>query len=267
MKVIPTMTPLTSPTATAETTWVAVADLHGHRAHLDALLTHLDRTLGDSYRLCTLGDYVDNGPDVPGLLDRLIALKRERGDRFTPIVGNHDLALLRTLGWPTGTADPQWWAQWSDHYWNRGLGTPEAYGARSLHEFEKRFPEAHLEFLRALPWHHDTGRYLFVHAGAARGDLASQRAALESRVLPKEHLFLPPTIRDKALSRVEDPSWDREVVSAHTKALGAPHFVGANRICLSGEVDATGILRAVVLPSRRALAVGRDLRVTERSID
>lgn len=45
--------------------WVAVADLHGHRRHLYALLGRLDRELGESYRLCTLGDYVDNGEEVP----------------------------------------------------------------------------------------------------------------------------------------------------------------------------------------------------------
>ena len=60
---------------------VAVADLHGHLQHFKRLLDRLDAELGD-YDLVTLGDYVDNGPDVPGLLDFLIALKAERGDRW-----------------------------------------------------------------------------------------------------------------------------------------------------------------------------------------
>lgn len=246
-------------------TWVAVADLHGHLAHFDALVSHLDRTLGDSYRLCTLGDSVDNGPDVPALLDRLIALARSRGDRFVPIVGNHDLALLRTLGFPGGAPDERWWTQWRGSYWNPGLGTPEAYGASSLREFVTRFPSEHFEFLRAMPWCHDTGRYLFVHAGAARGPLAPQRDELARRTLPKEPLFLPPMIRDKALARVDDASWDRVVVSGHTGAvrLGGPRFVGANRVCLAADVDKGGPLHAVVLPSRAWLSVDSTLRVSE----
>jgi len=41
-----------------------------------------------------LGDDVDNGPSIPALLDRLIALQGECPERFVPILGNHDLALL-----------------------------------------------------------------------------------------------------------------------------------------------------------------------------
>ncbi|MFO0648004.1 MAG: metallophosphoesterase [Polyangiales bacterium] len=248
-----------------EETWVAVADLHGHLAHFNALLAHLDRTLGDSYRLCTLGDYVDNGPAVPALLDWLIDLSRTRGDRFAPIVGNHDLALLRTLGWPHVEPDARWWTQWRSNYWNPGLGTPAAYGASSFGEFVSRFPEPHHALLRSLPRCHDTGRYLFVHAGATRGPLAPQREDLAQRVLPLEPLFLPPMIRDKMLARVDDASWDRIVVSAHTGAdrLGGPRFVSANRVCLAADVDKGGALHAVVLPSRAWLSVDANLCVTE----
>jgi len=44
---------------------VAVANLHGHPKLLEALLALLDAELED-YVLVTLGDYVDNGPAVPG---------------------------------------------------------------------------------------------------------------------------------------------------------------------------------------------------------
>ena len=97
-------------------TWVAVADLHGHPAALDALIAWCDAHLGPEYRLATLGDYCDNGPDVPGLLDRLVRLSDERGDRFVPILGNHDLACLRAM------ADEGWYEQWSRLYWNAEIG-------------------------------------------------------------------------------------------------------------------------------------------------
>jgi hypothetical protein len=44
--------------------WVAITDLHGHRAHLDALLRYLNTHLTERYRLVLLGDYVDNRPDI-----------------------------------------------------------------------------------------------------------------------------------------------------------------------------------------------------------
>ena len=105
--------PAGEPAASGET-WVAVADLHGHLGHFEALLAFLDRELGADYRLCTLGDYVDNGREIPALLDRLIALQQTRGERFVPIIGNHDLALLRALGWPGSLANPLWMQRWKE---------------------------------------------------------------------------------------------------------------------------------------------------------
>ena len=59
------------------------------------------------------------------------------------------------------------------------------------------------------------------------------------------------------------PDWDRVVVSGHTKKPAAragvrgqgPHIVADKRICLSGEVDRTGVLYAIELPQRRILSV------------
>jgi len=252
-------------------TIVAVADLHGHRKHLDALLRHLDDKLGDSYQLVLLGDYVDNGPDIPGLLGRLLELQAERDGRFTPILGNHDLACLRVLGWPGKTPDPTWYQNWK-HYW--GWSGPDgstslAYGAHSAAELAERMPASHVDFLRSLPWCFDTGRYFFVHCGLNKGPIAPQRDALETRALPAEHTYLPPAIRDKVLAIVTDDSWDRVVVSGHTAKPGnkvsrhphAPHFMTAKRICLSAEIDSTGILYAIVLPRREVVRVTPDLAV------
>ena len=251
--------------------WVAVADLHGQRAHLAALLDYLDGELGTHYRLCTLGDYVDNGQDIPGLLDDLIALQASRGDRFVPIIGNHDLALLRTLGWPGEAPNEAWYASWSGRYWNGGLGTPQVYAQhqkaglpRSAKAFAALFPASHRAFLAGLPWYHDAGDYLFVHAGMKMGPLEPQLRDLAALTLPAGHTHLPDQIREKDLSKNADSTWNRVVVSAHNKHIGARHFEGPNRICLSGEVDSTGTLYAVVLaPQRRWLSVKNDLIVRE----
>ncbi len=258
-----------APTGTPDEVWVAVADLHGHPEHLDRLLAALDASLGRDYRLVTLGDYVDNGPDIPSLLDRLIALRAERPERFVPILGNHDLACIRALGWPLQQGpDRRWCEAWAARFWS-DAGTPAAYGARSAMQLSAHMPASHQAFLRSLPWYHDTGEYLFVHAGMQAGPLLPQRIRLTNHILPDEHTWMPPQLRDKALSGVSDPAWDRVVVSGHTKKPAqrnhllshAPHILTDRRICLSGEVDVTGVLYAVELPSRRIWSVDRSGRV------
>ncbi|MDG1483442.1 MAG: ADP-ribosylglycohydrolase family protein [Myxococcota bacterium] len=260
-------------TAAPEDVWVAVADLHGHPAHLDRLLEHLDAELGDRWNLVTLGDYVDNGPDIPGLLERLIALREERGDRYVPIIGNHDVACLRAMGWPLDNGpDRRWCAQWSRNYWSPGGSTVEAYGARSAATLAEAMPPHHKAFLRSLPWLHDTGEYLFVHAGMESGPLGPQRRKLINQLLPATASWLPPQLREKALAGVSDPSWERVVVSGHTKnpaartgiTRHAPHVMTPTRVCLSGEIDQSGVLYAIELPSRRIWSVDASGNVSAR---
>ncbi|MFB1490787.1 MULTISPECIES: metallophosphoesterase [unclassified Thiocapsa] len=129
---------------------VVIGDLHGHLDLFERQLAWIDQEVPDA-RIVTLGDYVDNGPQIPALLDRLNALQEARQGRFCPILGNHDLALLRALGWPHADPDPAWYARWASGYWNPGLGTPHAYSAQDAPSFARRFPETHRRFLAALP--------------------------------------------------------------------------------------------------------------------
>jgi ADP-ribosyl-[dinitrogen reductase] hydrolase len=233
---------------------LAVADLHGHVDHLNALLNWADAKLGD-YDLVLLGDYCDNGPDTPALLDRLIELRSERGDAFTAILGNHDLACLRAL------ESDDWYHRWCGLYQNAGLGTPTQYGANNPDEFRRAFPEVHRAFLASLPWVHEAPGYVFVHAGMEQGPLQPQIEGLIRQELPTEPLFMPQRLRDKGLSKVADPSWSATVVSAHNKHLRSAVFSGPNRLCLRAEVDATSVLHAVVLPTGQLVTVGPDTTV------
>lgn len=246
-----------------EQVWVAVADLHGHPGHLEGVLSYVEQRYSSGYRLALLGDYLDNGPDMPRLLELLISLQRRLEHRCVAIAGNHDLACLRSLGMTGPAPDPEWYARWCERYFSWHWGTPKAYGAETLEELAERMPEAHLTFLRGLPWFYDTGRYFFVHGGLHAGPIGPQRDALLRRELPVIHHHTPTWLMDKRLATVADPAWDRLVVSGHTREPGrglpsAPHFVGPNRLCLSAEVDATEVLYAVILPE------GRVLRVTDQ---
>jgi hypothetical protein len=245
---------------------VAIADLHGHRDLFLSLVNHFDRLLGADYQLVTLGDYVDNGPQVPALLDALIALKAGRPDRFFPILGNHDLACLRALGWCDDPPDDAWYARWSARFMDAGGETPWQYGAHSAMQLREKMPKPHRRFLQALPWFHESGGHVFVHAGLEAGrSTAEQLAELRRQELLPD-FKTQPHLREKALSTVNDPDWGAVVVSGHTKRpsnrvplnANAPHFSASHRITLSSEVDDTGVLYAVLLPERRTFQVSID---------
>ena len=65
---------------------------------------------------------------------------------------------------------------------------------------------------------------------------------------------------------------DRIVISAHTRAPAdrvgrhrhAPHVMTEKRICLSGEIDQTGVLYAINLPAREIVEVRPNLEVATR---
>jgi hypothetical protein len=240
-------------------TTVAVADLHGHRHLFDALLARLDAHYGDDYTLVTLGDYVDNGREIPALLDRLVTLKAERGPRFVPIMGNHDLACLRAIGWEGGPPDEAWEVKWLRDF--GGTSTAEAYGVTSARALATAMPAAHRAFLQALPWYHAADGHVFVHSGLRAEPVVPQLAELARReLLPHGHT--QPQLRDRALATVSWSDWGHVVVTAHTHEPGDPHFVTDHRVSLSSDADHNGHLWAVVLPQRRFLRVDPSGTVT-----
>ncbi len=85
---------------------IAVGDLHGRLDLLDALLERYpDRDL------VFLGDYVDRGPDVPGVLRRVRQLVAD--GRAVALWGNHDKMLCEVVldQWHTG----YWQQQYANH--------------------------------------------------------------------------------------------------------------------------------------------------------
>src|SRR6478672_11639404 len=107
---------------------LAIGDIHGCLRALDALL-ELVRPQPEDL-LVTLGDYVDRGPDSPGVLDRLISLKS--ACRLVPLKGNHDLMMLDALDNPDAFRD---WLS------TGGRKTAQSYGvAANWDDFTKALP-------------------------------------------------------------------------------------------------------------------------------
>ncbi|MCR4411493.1 MAG: serine/threonine protein phosphatase [Thermoguttaceae bacterium] len=126
---------------------IAIGDIHGYTAALGALVEAIP--IGRLDTVIGLGDYVDRGPDSPGTIEMLIAL-RDRC-RLVPILGNHDEMLLQVRGGSPGFSD---WLGYG------GRETLDAYGCTHPNQI----PARHIEFLESCVSYYETARHFFVHA-------------------------------------------------------------------------------------------------------
>ena len=118
---------------------IAIGDIHGCSAALDALLDAIRPRPEDV--IVPLGDYINRGPDTRGVLDRLIDLGRRC--RLVPLLGNHEQMLLEAR---SGLHPTTWLGM-------GGLATLASYGhGRDL----SLIPEEHFEFLEGCLDFHET---------------------------------------------------------------------------------------------------------------
>lgn len=162
----------------------AIGDLHGCPDELEVLLEALAPGVGDT--VVFLGDYVDRGPAVRRLVDRLLQLAREP---FASVFlrGNHEDMLLAYLGLD---------GRHGDVYLENGggmtlasygipAGTPPGAASRAL------FPDEHVGFFQRCRLHHVAPPFLFVHAGIRPG-VALDDQSDEDLLWIREEFFLRP---------------------------------------------------------------------------
>jgi len=125
---------------------IAIGDIHGHLAALNALVDSIDLTSGDT--LILLGDYIDRGPQSAEVIQRIIDLSRTH--RVIAVRGNHEEMMLQAFT-----------NEWYYNTWmsNGGDIALESYGGNM-----NRIPEAHLDFLEQLPLVYELENHFFVHA-------------------------------------------------------------------------------------------------------
>jgi len=124
---------------------IAIGDIHGCAVALDALIEAIDPTEDDV--IVTLGDYVDRGPDTPGVLDQLIALRRRC--RLVPMLGNHDQVMMAAV---FGKITPKIWLEMG------GEPTVAAYGSI------RDIPPEHTDFLASCELCVESSDHIFMHA-------------------------------------------------------------------------------------------------------
>ncbi len=225
----------------------AIGDVHGCLDELNTLLNLIDDDLAarsiKNHRIILLGDYVDRGPNCSGVIERLMELT-STNTNMTCLFGNHDEKLL--------LATKKMNLAVMDNYFRYGGGeTLKSYGfseqeislishgdftdkvASTLaNKVKEMVPEAHVEFLRALPRFTQEGDYYFCHAGVQPElELSAQR---ENDLIWIREPFLS---WDKPLEKV--------IIHGHTK-IDEPE-TRLNRINLDTGCCYGGKLTAVVL--------------------
>jgi serine/threonine protein phosphatase 1 len=223
----------------------AIGDIHGQ---LDLLrdahaLIAEDQARHGTGQVVHVGDLVDRGPDSRGVIDHLMA-GLARGEDWVVLKGNHDRMFWRFLRDPMEPepglrADLSWL-----HPRLGGGDTLRSYGVANaadrpvaaVHaEAQLAVPQAHLDFIAALPALHQAGDCAFVHAGVRPG------LALEDQT---ETTLI--WIREPFLS--ETGNFGKLIVHGHTAIDQATHY--GNRLNLDSGAAYGGPLSAVVIEGR-----------------
>ena len=216
----------------------AIGDLHGCAKTLDALAARLG-PLAPEDTVVFLGDYVDRGPDSPGVIDRMLAHEAAAADGSGPacvfLRGNHDQMML---DYADGVGDADlWWV-------NGGRSTLDGYAAAY-----GGLPEAHVAFLRRTVLAHTEGGFAFVHAGMdPHRTVADNLARADASVLlwTRRHW-------GEALDL-----WEMPVVCGHTpvpEPVDHPRLIGIDTGAVFAGRAGLGRLTAVSLPDRRFVSV------------
>ena len=227
----------------------AIGDIHGQIDRLHEALEMIERDADRDAPVVFLGDYVDRGPDSRAVIDTLMRGQAE-GRPWTCLMGNHDRYVLRFLDNPLYD-DPQTSRPllWTDPPLG-GRATLASYGVnvgdhRTLtairDDAAEAIPQAHLDWIAALPRLHEADHQIFVHAGLRPGVPLDAQA--------EDDLIW---IRKPFLETEHD--WGRLVVHGHT-ALDFPQLY-ANRLNLDGGAGYGRPLFPALLLGREAFLLG-----------
>lgn len=225
----------------------AIGDIHGHADQLDRALSLIEVDGGPDAEVIFLGDYTDRGPDVRGLIQRLID-GQEEGRNWHCVRGNHDRMFLRfvrdavqhdpaiksgkgylhpAIGGPATLASympdfssnhPDWPGM--DAFIRDGVdGGDPSLIAEIQAAATEAVPQDHTDWIANLPLWIERPGHVFVHAGIRPG------------------IAMPDQVEDDLVWIREDWLSDKRdhgfmVVHGHT-ALDYPRHEG-NRINLDG---------------------------------
>ena len=205
---------------------LAIGDIHGCNHKLQRLLARIDL---DPYAdtLVFIGDYIDRGPDVRGVIETIINLK-ETCKNVIFLRGNHEELFLNY--YREGQDEELFFA-------NGGGVTLSSYGLTVADARAGRgFPEDHLRFIASLPLSYETEAYFFVHAGLRPGIPVAGQSTEDLLWIRHEFIDL-------------EYDFGKTVVFGHT-ALHEP-LLEKNKIGIDTGAVYGGCLTCIELPSRK----------------
>lgn len=139
-----------------------IGDVHGQLDALDGILPACEG------QIVFMGDLIDRGPDSRGVVARVRALCEE--GKASCILGNHEFALVSSLGLPEANIDakPHFFSSWCQVY--GGFNTLLSYDVQDLGLQGLRDTLIDdLRWMHSLPWYLEGAvgerRWLAVHAG------------------------------------------------------------------------------------------------------
>jgi serine/threonine protein phosphatase 1 len=215
---------------------VAIGDLHGHCNEFGELMYNLNQYAHIDLKrdqIIFLGDYIDGGPDSACCVDVVRDLQEEYG--AIVLRGNHEQMLLDSYDDPTN------WNKWATWYYQGGEATVASYMPPALSDYEKAIfprnaravPEDVINWMRTLPYYHETNSFYFVHAGFNPG-IKPENNSTETMMWIRQ-----PFIES-------DYIWPKRVVFGHTY-IGDRPLVMDNKIGIDTMLHNSGRLTAAVL--------------------
>jgi len=127
---------------------IVIGDIHGCSDELTELLKKVGLRQAD--QVVAVGDLTVKGPKSQDVLDRF-----RQDARFSSVIGNHDLALLR---------------RWKDDTF------PLNDSQQKTYEELRSSGDQYFSYLAGLPFSIDLGTYIVVHAGLRPGVPISEQA-------------------------------------------------------------------------------------------
>ena len=148
-----------------------IGDVHGRRGQLRQLLEMIPRD-PPTDRLVILGDLVDRGEEIPGVVADVLALRREQPERVVCLRGNHEQMLLDFVDggatlWLHAAVGSQ---HTVEQYTGRKFRPRDEQELNELREaFTAALPPEHLDFFRRMPLFDEDQFAIYVHAGLKDG--------------------------------------------------------------------------------------------------
>jgi len=230
-----------------------IGDVHGQTDKLRQIISQLAR-LPDIHRrwIVFIGDLVDRGPDPAGTVNLYCDLAKQH-DRVTWLCGNHELAMMGSLGFINAPDYIDFAGRWLNHYDSHTTFASYGVPHKDLAALKEALPEEHRRLMSDLPWsieHHD---YLFVHAGLDRNmPFETQVRILRERDYTLSH---PPWLYSKDfIFAGPPPDCPVTVVMGHVPVPEVQFRSGMIATDTSGGV--AGELSCVLLPERLILQSG-----------